>query len=273
MFSLVFNININMLGKKFQNARTGEIVKVDEVYENIAILDNGDRVSVQRLGDRSHFDEVIDPSEFLSRGALDIISQKIKSLPDEVVSKMPGDGQQNEMLVSTGVSMIPDSGESAVVFVDPEEEKRRLLEKYGNGTLSTKMERTTPRMKLEDFLDEEEVVSSAPMPVRPIEPVHPTKTPQELMFGGVKRSHPIELKISINTHLPRPDFIEMMEDSYEYSIIDWLSQNIADVFLSDRNKIVEEIKQQIRDSLGGKVQEEPKISTPTKTVRKRKVPQ
>jgi hypothetical protein len=65
----------------------------------------------------------------------------------------------------------------------------------------------------------------------------------------------------------------MMEDSYEYSIIDWLSQNIADVFLSDRNKIVEEIKQQIRDSLGGKVQEEPKISTPTKTIRKRKVSQ
>jgi hypothetical protein len=262
-----------MLGRKFQNARTGEIVKVDEVFENIAILDNGDRVSVQRLGDRSHFDEVIDPSEFLSRGAVDIISQKIKSLPDEVVSKMPGDDQQNEMLVSTGVGMTPDSGESAVVFVDPEEEKRRLLEKYGNGALSTKMERTTPRMKLEDFLDEEEVVSSAPMPVRPIEPVHPTKTPQELMFGGVKRSHPIELKISINTHLPRPDFIEMMEDSYEYSIIDWLSQNIADGFLSDKNKIIEEIKQQIRDSLGKRVQEEPKISTPTKTVRKRKVSQ
>ena len=65
------------------------------------------------------------------------------------------------------------------------------------------------------------------------------------MFKGVKRSVNFETKISINELIPRLDFIEMMEDSYNKSIVEYLADEFTNKLLSDPDKI----KQMIIDDI------------------------
>lgn len=57
------------------------------------------------------------------------------------------------------------------------------------------------------------------------------------MFRGVKRSINFETKITINELIPRLDFIEMMEDSYEKSIVEFLADEFTTKLLSNPNLI------------------------------------
>jgi len=236
-----------MIGKRFQSLKTQDVVKIDQMFENIAILDNGERVSVQRLLDKNHFEEFIDPKEFLSQSAVDIIASKIKSIPDDVLSRLP-DGKESQVTISGIDGFGNVSNESAVILSDPEEEKRLLLQKYSNVSQRPSPPPVTNKT-LQDFLDDEPIETSRQIPTQHREPEPPKETPQMLMFKGVKRSYPINFTINLDTHIPRLDFIEMMEDSYEYSIIDWLSEDITNQIFSDRERVKSDIKEQIKGAL------------------------
>lgn len=238
-----------MIGKRFQSLKTQDVVKIDQMFENIAILDNGDRVSVQRLLDKNYFEEFIDPKEFLSQSAVDIIASKIKSIPDDVLSRLP-DEKESQVTISGIDGFSSVSNESAVMLSDPEEEKRLLLQKYSN--VSQRPLPPVTNKTLQDFLDDEPIETPRQIAVQQREPEPPKESPQMLMFKGVKRSYPINFTINLDTNIPRLDFIEMMEDSYEYSIIDWLSEDITNQIFSDRERVKSDIKEQIKGALENK---------------------
>ena len=236
-----------MIGKRFQSLKTQDVVKIDQMFENIAILDNGDRVSVQRLLDKNYFEEFIDPKEFLSQSAVDIIASKIKSIPDDVLSRLP-DEKESQVTISGMDGFGNVSNESAVMLSDPEEEKRLLLQKYSNVSQRPSPSPVTNKT-LQDFLGDEPIEAPRQIDVQQREPEPPKESPQMLMFKGVKRSYPINFTINLDTNIPRLDFIEMMEDSYEYSIIDWLSEDITNQIFSDRERVKSDIKDQIKGAL------------------------
>ena len=75
------------------------------------------------------------------------------------------------------------------------------------------------------------------------------------LFRGAKRKTPLSVSITFDGMIPRPDFIEMMEDSYETSIIDFLAQEFLEQIVSDTDRIREAIRAQIVSVVypGGKV--------------------
>ena len=66
------------------------------------------------------------------------------------------------------------------------------------------------------------------------------------MFKNVKRNTEFKINLKVDGKIPRLDFIEMMEDSYEVSIIEYLADEFTNNLLKDpsiiRNKIINEIK-------------------------------
>ena len=66
------------------------------------------------------------------------------------------------------------------------------------------------------------------------------------MFKNVKRNREFNISIDIQNKIPRPDFIEMMEDSYNTSIIEFLADEFTNNILNNpsiiKNKIIDEIR-------------------------------
>jgi hypothetical protein len=51
----------------------------------------------------------------------------------------------------------------------------------------------------------------------------PVEDPIITMFKNCKRNKDFKISLDIEDKIPRPDFIEMMEDSYTTSIIEFLA--------------------------------------------------
>jgi predicted DNA-binding transcriptional regulator YafY len=68
------------------------------------------------------------------------------------------------------------------------------------------------------------------------------------MFRGIKRVD-FNITIDLENKIPRIDFIEMMEDSYETSIIDFLADEITDSIISNPDNIRNMIKDKIRQTV------------------------
>jgi hypothetical protein len=72
------------------------------------------------------------------------------------------------------------------------------------------------------------------------------------MFRGVKRSVEFSLDLKLENKIPRLDFIEMMEDSYEKSIIDFLAEEFTNELLKDPKSLKERIKSKITEMVYSK---------------------
>ena len=66
------------------------------------------------------------------------------------------------------------------------------------------------------------------------------------LFKNVKKNTDFKISIEILNKIPRPDFTEMMEDSYEVSIIDYLSDEFTKKIISDPSIIKDKIKEEIK---------------------------
>ncbi len=83
------------------------------------------------------------------------------------------------------------------------------------------------------------------------------------MFKNVKRTIDLKIDLEIENKIPRLDFIEMMEDSYEISIIEYLSNEFTKNLLQNPEEIKKMISDKIRkmvsdskkgDSKDGRIQ-------------------
>ena len=87
------------------------------------------------------------------------------------------------------------------------------------------------------------------------------------MFRNVKRNTDFNIKFEVNNKIPRLDFIEMMEDSYNTSIIDFLAEEFTNQILMNPHLIKNKIKDQINLMLHKKANSAPNVIEQTESVK------
>ena len=256
---------MNLANKTFRNNKTGESVKVIDSFENIAVLENKQRIDTSVLLDTNQYTEQIDPNSFFNnQGAYNILAEKIKSLPtDSLVD--------DSLVEQFGAEVRPAINESAVVMTTEEDEVAELARKYGvnmdNNDAVAKQQAAFSK-----YLDEEELAQMPPLPQPTKQPVQQVEASREYiqppvqrvqaddpitqMFRNVKRNVEFKMNIEVSNKIPRLDFIEMMEDSYEISIIDFLAEEFTNNILKDPSQLKEAIKAKIKQQVYGTIQAE-----------------
>ncbi len=259
---------MNLANRKFKDNRTGETLRVIDSFENIAVFENKQKIDVRRLLDPNFFTEEIDPGSFFNnQGAYNILADKIKKISTE---NLMDDNIIKESYKDKN-DYNPITNESAIIEVDEDYEKAELARKYGivdNREATVKQQEAFAKL----LGDEDELPAPPPQPtyqvprdepVQRIEvnrdgdgapvqkPVAKPEDPIHVMFRNAKKVVDFSLDLTLHNKIPRLDFIEMMEDSYERSIIDFLASEITNELLKNpenlKFQISEKIKQMVYD--------------------------
>ena len=261
---------MNLASKVFKNNMTGDVVKVIDSFENIAILENKQKIDVRILMDSNQYTEQVDPSSFFNnQSAYNFLAEKIKNIP----TNMLADDDENVVRVNpyNGDGFGPVSNESAIIMSSEEEEKAELAKKYGviNNNDSVQKqnqafakllgeEETVTKIEVNNNEEETYTIEKRPVSSIPKQVTTPVQTkkvedPIISMFSKTKRNVDFKINIEVSNKIPRLDFIEMMEDSYETSIIDFLTDDITNKILNDPSMIRESIKSKIKQLVYGSV--------------------
>ena len=263
---------MSLANKSFKNNLTGEVVTVIDSFENIAILENKQKLNVSQLMNPALYTEEIDPMSFFNnQGAYNILAEKIKSIPQDQI------GDDNGEINVSGVNRIDvprgiDQEESLITMSSEEDEKAALAAKYGIVSppveslqrqneafakiLGEESEAELPRVP-QYQQPEQEVVQRVEVnreeKVEYVQPVQRIEVEDPIikMFKGVKRIVEFNISLDIKNKIPRLDFIEMMEDSYETSIIDFLADEFTNELLKNPATIKDMIKSKINTLVYG----------------------
>jgi hypothetical protein len=257
---------MSIANKVFRNNKTGESIRVIDSFENIAILENKQKIDVRTLMDQNQYTEQIDPASFFNnQNAYNSLVDKIKSMPMDNIK------DDTEDLVSRiGGDLQPTTNESAIIMTNEEDEKAELARKYGatidNGDavnrqqaafdrlLNTDQEETVTRVEVNNTPQTNVSTEYIQPPVQRVEVEDPIIT----MFKRTKRNVNFNVSVDISDKIPRLDFIEMMEDSYEISMIDFLADEFTEKILRDPSIIRDTIKDKIKQLVyGGEVKSFP----------------
>ena len=249
---------MSLSNKTFKNNATGEIVKVIDSFENIAILENKGKADVAQLLNPDLYTEQIDVSSFFNtQGAYNNLAEKIKNIPaDKIRDDVGGEVMVN---VDGSNQFRPQTNESAIIQVTEEDERAELARKYG--VTNPKAELAKQSEAFNKLLNpESEEVQQVQVNRNPVQqpvsqtyqqPVQVVEDPIITMFKNVKRSKDFSISLEIKNKIPRLDFIEMMEDSYNTSIIDFLAAEFTDNLLRNPQIIEDMIKQKIKEVVYG----------------------
>ncbi len=256
---------MNLANKTFRDNKTGEIIKVIDSFENIAILENKQKMDVKRLMNTEYYTEQIDPSSFFNnQNAYNSLAEKIKSIPVDKIKDDPtsGEVQINIDGMKLPGTIAPATNESAIVMTTEEDEMAELARKYGVTNPSNDVQRQNEAFaKL--LAEDEDEVQSIQVNREPLQSVTTQEVRREVpkvedpiitMFKNVKRNKDFSITLEINNKIPRPDFIEMMEDSYNTSIIDFLASEFTQNLLSNPEVIENMIKDKIKELVYGPVE-------------------
>lgn len=244
---------MNLSNKTFRNNRTGETIKVIDSFESIVILENKQKIDIRNLLDTNQYTEQIDPSSFFNnQSAYNAIAEKLKSIPTENLV---------DESLKFGSEVRPAIEESAIIQTTEEDEIAELAKKYGVSTETNEEAVAKQKQAFSKYLDEdseysqpvtmvekgvytqpEELLQQFQHPVKRVEVEDPITT----MFRNVKRSVEFKVNYQFSDKIPRLDFIEMMEDSYNISIIDFLTDEFTNKILENPSKIRENIKKEIK---------------------------
>jgi hypothetical protein len=274
----------DVINKKFTEISTGTVVSVTEQFEDVAILNNNSRINLKRLLDGNFYSEslgrpavkstedYVDPKDFFDNSSYKLFADKIKSIPNEVINNLKDERESD----------------SAIMEVDPEMEKRELQNKANqmmknlNPSAAAQKQTASLMSMIGEDVPEEQVIhsdfnntkSTVEGPVvrinadreetksqqtvtQPISrPVENVIDPIFSIFKGVKRNKDFSFVIEISDKIPRVDFIEMMEDSYEKSIIDFLADEFTEKIISDPELIRSKIKKEIHSIVYGEKKED-----------------
>jgi hypothetical protein len=265
---------MNLANRIFTDNRTGESVKVIGSFENIAILENKQKINVETLMDPSKFTEEIDPSSFFNnQNAYNLLAEKIKSIPtDGIVDE--------DLATQFGGEVRPAIEESAIIMSTEDDERAELARKYG-ASLNNDDAVVKQQEAFSKYLEPEEMPAVPVRQQQPIDDGGPVtrididdnievesgipqnyakeyqQAPQRAddpitaMFRNVKRNVDFRMNVEISNKIPRLDFIEMMEDSYEISIIDFLADEFTKNILNNPEQIKDMIKDRIKQVVYG----------------------
>jgi hypothetical protein len=243
--------------KTFKNNTTGELVKVIDSFENIAILENKQKADVSQLLNPELYTEQIDPTNFFNnQGAYNNLAEKIKNIPaDKIRDDEGGEVMVNVDGNSSFGGVKPTMNESAIIMTTEEDERAELARKYGVTTPQNDVDKQNQAFS--KLLGEEEVQTievnrdQQRVEQRVSQPTQKVEDPIITMFKNVKRIKEFSISLEIKNKIPRPDFIEMMEDSYNTSIIDFLATEFTDNILKNPHLIEDMIKQKIKEVVYG----------------------
>lgn len=85
-----------------------------------------------------------------------------------------------------------------------------------------------------------------------------------LMFQNVKRNTKFDINICISEKIPKSDFIKLMEESYNKSIIDYLAQEFTDNIINNPDILKQSIVDKINEIVYPKVNKPVTKKTPIK---------
>jgi hypothetical protein len=295
---------MDFLNKTFKNRVTGDTFQIIDVYQNIAITDKKEKINTSILSNEKLFspissttktmnenrnfkEESVDPNNFFnSQNTYNAFAEKIKNIP---LDKLPDDDRSNNYDNTPVTTPYRDLGlstnESAIIMSDPEDEVEELKRKYGATTVDDSIRKQNDAFS-KILSDELPVVQvSAPQQTQyqerqveqnfqesepPIQRIE-VQDPLTSMFRNVKRNVDFNIDLKIEGKIPRLDFIEMMEDSYEVSIIDFLAQEFAENILRDpklvKNKIKNEIKRLLEANSKNVLPQTKEVSTSSETTK------
>ena len=251
---------MSLSNKTFKNNATGEIIKVIDSFENIAILENKGKAEVSKLLNPDLYTEQIDVSNFFNtQGAYNSLAEKIKNIPaDKIRDDVGGEVMVN---VDGSSQFRPQTNESAIIQVSEEDERAELARKYGAVNPQNDLAKQSEAFnKLLNPESEEIQQVQVDRNIQPVQqqtqtvyqqPIQVVEDPIITMFKNVKRSKDFSISLEIKNKIPRPDFIEMMEDSYNTSIIDFLAAEFTDNLLKNPQIIEDMIKQKIKELVYG----------------------
>jgi len=284
---------MEFLNKTYKNRVTGDIFKIIDVYQNVAITSNKEKINTNMLTDDKFFipvspppkpinesmrnikDESVDPNKFFSnQSTYNAFADQIKRVPLE---KVPYDNDSTSLRMPESYgNMQTSTSESAIIMSDPEDEIEELKRKYGAVSVDNSIRKQNESFAkfLEDpqetqseniervevvrdnnpstvsYQNENKTTSMSQIqdnqpPIQRVDVVDPITQ----MFKNVKRNTNFNLNFKITGKIPRLDFIEMMEDSYDVSIIEFLADEFTRNILNDpsaiRDKVIAEIKSMI----------------------------
>ena len=283
---------MNLANRSFMDNRTGEVIKVIDSFENIAILENKTKVDVRRLLNSEHYTEYIDPKKFIDNTSSNIhnsIFESIKSIPTNNIQFDEVDGEIRVTPDNNMTTTNRNFDEPVVYTSSIEDEKAELAKKYGvsidNTMEQNRQNEAFSRLLGEDSVDELPVVKkyTPNENVQRVEVVRDDSTGDVLsndvvnkittekkdpweMFRGIKRGIEFKLDLPLTNKIPKLEFIEMMEESYDKSIIEFLAQDITHEILRNPETLRGSIEAKIREMVYGEVL---KTKTTTKTTTKR----
>lgn len=248
---------MNLANKVYKNNKTGEVIRVLDSFENIAILENKSKLYVDTLLNTDLYTEQIDINTFLNpQGAYASIAESIKSIP---LDNIKYDDEDINVQLPTN-EFTPGTNESAIIMSSEDDERAEIARKYGieNNT----QEAVNKQNEAFNKLLGEESNTATNVPTQKIE-VHregfnqiqqqntvvnvPIEDPIITMFKNTKRIKDFSISFDIKDKIPRLDFIEMMEDSYNISIIDYLATEFTDKLLKNPQIIENMIRDKIKE--------------------------
>jgi hypothetical protein len=262
---------MSLVNKSFKNKITGDTFRIVDVYQNIAITDNREKIDTKLLMNDKLFvpvsnelresfslkknDDYVDPQNFFeNQNAYNYLAETIKKIDTSRIKE-----DNSNANVNYSKSDFDVSNESAIVYSDPEDEIEELKRKYGATSVDDSLRKQNEAFA--KILDPQSEVQSIEVPRDPVvqEPVNQPPIqrvdvvdPVTAMFRNVKRNINFNIDLKIEGKIPRLDFIEMMEDSYEISIIDYLAEEFTNNILSDPSIIRNKIKSEIRSMIDKK---------------------
>ena len=268
---------MSLLNKSFKNNQTGEVVRIIDSYQNIAVTEKKERIDANRLLDSKYFTEYIDPKSFFQdTSTYNLFAEKIKNVD---LSKIPDDDSSfngNSINMPSINGFNPSTDESAVVMCDPEDEKAELMRKYGATDTSalTKQNQAFSKILGDDGGEvvqvnvdrtppvNQQVQTSQPLPQPEVNQRANFEDPIITMFKNAKKNVDFSIDLKVEGKIPRIDFIEMMEDSYEISIIEFLADEFTNDLLKNpsklKMKIISELKKTVYPNQKEEIVEEVK---------------
>ncbi len=302
----------SIIGKQFENKGNGEVVKVVDVDGNIAVLENDQRISVERL---------YDGSQYSVHSDTEVVTENSNALHNNLKNQIMGLSNESVNNASNIDSGIQKSGQFVNPVEDHSDAQRRLkgdtVETHGaeadamieksrqeqlqlekkmskqaakvakstniegleedvvipiNRNLDgVKMEGETETQRADremsvKMMDENgsEVASTVNSPTVTNQPVQKEVNP---MFTKMKRTKSVSLKIDIEEMMPSKDLLKMLEEGFEDSVLDYLTDEIAGKVLTDKT-IKSQIKKKLHEYVYGKPRAKKKTAVKKETAKK-----
>lgn len=248
--------------KTYKDNRTGTSGKVLDTFGEFAVLENIGKVNIVDLLNSTYYTEEIDVDSFFSSTYTNIANQ---------FSNIQTDNMEDYPTTPTGTVRVIEDVNGGGEIYNPnsayalEEEKAELARKYNQ--INNPISAANKQMEGFNRLLNPEDPPFDQQPTRQqVAHYNVPEDPITTMFKNTKRSINFDMNINYKNKIPRLDFIEMMEDSYNISIIDCLATEFTNEILNNPRLLEDSIRAKIKEMVYKKSKTtKPKTTKPKAT--------